>query len=86
MINNLLRKLVPDILDTSEDSEIKSRIKKLFGSSESTSEVVDCTTKLLQALNKVQSKGDHSAIDNAIAFFIFELTDKLVYFILMYKE
>ena len=86
LVNTLLRNLVPEIKDSIEESDIKSRIKKLFNTSESTSEVVEATTKLIQALNKVQSKGDHSSIDNELAFFIFELTDKLVYFILNYKE
>ena len=85
MINTLLRELVPEI-SGNEDSKIRLRIEKLFGKSKSTMLLIDDTTKLIQSLNKVQSKGDHSNIDNNLAFFIFELTEKLIYFILTYKD
>lgn len=85
MINTLLRKLAPNVELKEGESETRKRILFLFGDSESTLELVDKTASLIRTLNDVQSKGDHSKIDNELAFFIFELTDKLIYFILTYK-
>ena len=84
MINQLLRNLVPTIEKSPDDSDITFRIKKIFGESESTKELISATVKLLQAINRVQGKGDHEKIDNNMAFFIFGLTEKLVYFILIH--
>ena len=87
LINNLLKDLVPTVKDEGEEeSDIKKRLKVLFGDSESTYELIKATANLIQTLNKVQSKGDHFKIDESLAHFVFEITDKLVYFILIYKR
>lgn len=86
LINTLLKKLVPTVQKINDESEIYLRIKELFKESDSTNLIIKNTVSLIQALNKVQSKADHSKIDSQLAYFIFELTDKLVYFILIYKN
>ena len=83
LIDKLLEQLVPNIEEVEGKSKIELRIRKLFGEAESTKELLDNTIKLLNSLRDVQSKGNHSKIDNKLALFIYELTEKLVYFILI---
>mgnify|MGYP001612880412 FL=1 len=83
LITTLLKELTPDINAKEGESEIKLRVQKIFGSSDSTKELIDETIDLIQALNRVQAKGDHNSLNDELAFFIFEITEKLVYFILI---
>jgi len=86
LVNSFLKELVPKVKTKEGESEIKKRIEILFKESKSTSKLIDETVNLIQALNKVQCKGDHSKIDEPLSYFIFELTEKIIYFILTNKK
>jgi hypothetical protein len=86
LIDTLLKDLVPKVDVKEGESTIHKRIEIIFKNSESTCNLVQETTNLVQALNKVQCKGNHSKIDESLAHFIFELTEKVVYFILISRE
>ena len=83
LINQFLRELVPKVNVEEGESAIFKRIEILFDKSKSTCNLVQETTNLIQALNIVQCKGDHLTIDESLAHFVFELTEKLIYFILI---
>lgn len=86
LINQFLKELVPKVTVSEGESEIYKRIESLFKDSESTKGLIQETTNLIQALNKVQSKGDHAHIDESTAHFVFELTEKVIYFILTSRK
>ena len=86
LLNTFLKELVPKVDLKDGESEIKKRIEKLFSKSDSTCGLVNETVNLIQSLNKVQCKGDHSSINESLSYFIFEITEKIIYFILTNKK
>ena len=82
LIEKLLKHLVPELEGVSGKFSNEQRIRKLFKESKSTGEIIENTIKLLNSLRDVQNTGVHAKIDNNLALFIYELTEKLMYFIL----
>lgn len=86
LLNTLLRDLAPKVDVKEGESEIEKRLEIIFRNSKSNEQLVSATTELIQALTKVQAKGDHSSISEEVSIFLFELTDKLIYFILTMRK
>jgi len=85
LLNNFLKELAPEIKEN-EENKIKKRITSIFKDSNSTNNLVNETTNLIQALGKVSCKGDHARIDESLAYLVFELTEKIIFFILTSKK
>lgn len=86
LINTLMQNLVPEEeLKNNGQGKIKQRMN-IFLDSKNEANLIEKSVEFIQALNSSQAKGDHEVVDEDLAYLIFELTDKLVYFLLTRKK
>lgn len=83
LINTLLRELVPDEI---KKKTIREKLTTILPEFDEESELINNLVTTIQTLNEIQAKGDHAFIKEETALFIFEITEKIIYFILTHKK
>lgn len=82
LINGLLRELTPKLkFDPGEEDQIKKRLTVIFNNSKS-EKTIEKISELITSLNQSQSKGDHEFLDENTAYFTFQITESVIFWIL----